>query len=78
MSTEDAIEVEASCGRERSGEPAAEIPSIVCEGSQECRESMSTEDAIEVEASCGRERSGSPQPKSGALFARDLKNARSR
>ena len=25
-----------------------------------------------VEAFCGRERSGSPQPKSRALFARDL------
>jgi hypothetical protein len=26
----------------------------------------------QVEAVCGRERSGSPQPKSRALFARDL------
>ena len=64
MSKEDAIEVEASCGRE----PAAEIPSEV-EGStaRKSKESMSKEDAIEVMAVV-------IEPLPNAMFKVELEN----
>jgi len=52
-------------GEER--EPAAEILSGLCEGSQECKESMSKEDAIEVMAVV-------LEPLPNAMFRVELEN----